>query len=347
MTIVDDRGRLFGRVNIVDGAMIAFLILLIPLAYASYLLFRPTAPTIDSVEPTAITKEEERISAGGRLVAKFKVRGTGFTPLLRARIGDTDALGFVFEDPNSADLLVGPVRPGAHDLVLYDGVQEVARAAGAISVQPPTTISIRAVGWIINLEPAMAESLKAGMALPAESPTYEITALGPPGRGRTRVSLAGSTAEIPSDRLQERAAVITLRCGAITGDDPCTLGERLEYQRPPVTIRLPGPSGPFSFAIDELLPATPPVKATVTIRLASDSAAVREGDRDDLLDERSAVVTNVSGSSVTLALGVDAGRDGWRYRSQRLVPGAPFVLSTSSYVAHGRVQAVNPHEQPK
>ena len=135
MTVIDD-GRLFGRLNLVDATVVAFVLVLIPMAYGTYLLFQPAAPRIDSVSPSIISREERRIAVGGRLIAKFKVRGAGFTPLLRARIGDVEALGFVFENPNSADVLVGPVTPGSHDLVLWDGVQEVARAVNAVTVQP-------------------------------------------------------------------------------------------------------------------------------------------------------------------------------------------------------------------
>ncbi len=66
--------------------------------------------------------------------------------MLRASIDDTPAIGFVFENPNSADLLVGPTPPGAHDLVLYDGAQEVARARKAVVIEPaslPRTVMVR------------------------------------------------------------------------------------------------------------------------------------------------------------------------------------------------------------
>ena len=45
--------------------------------------------------------------------------------MLRASIDDMPAIGLVFENPNSADLLLGAITPGSHDLILYDGVQEV------------------------------------------------------------------------------------------------------------------------------------------------------------------------------------------------------------------------------
>jgi hypothetical protein len=137
------------RVNLFDAAVAGFVIVLIPIAYGTFLLFRTPRPVITSVRRVDIAKEERRV-AGPNLVAKLKVQGSGFRPMLRASIDDAPAIGFVFENPNSADLLVGAVPPGLHDLVLYDGAQEVARAAKAVSLQPASaqtaTVRVRFEG---------------------------------------------------------------------------------------------------------------------------------------------------------------------------------------------------------
>lgn len=345
MTIVDNQGRLFGRINLVDGAVAAFVLMLIPLAYGTALLFRPATPRIDFVSPSIVTKEERRVSAGSRLMAKFKVKGTGFTPLLRARIGDAEALGFVFENPNSADVLVGPVPPGPHDLALFDGVQEVARAAGVITVQPAPTSFVRAVGWLTRLDADLVKSLQVGLAFPSSAPAFEIVALGPVRPARSHVRLAGSQTELPLAGLEEREAVLVLRCDPAE-DNPCTLGERPENAHPPVVLSLPGPSRYWSFALQELLPPGPPRRARLQIRLSggAPSALVRVGDRDALLDERAAVIGAVArsagGSLVTLELGVDDARGGWRYRGQRVIPGAPFVLATDRYEVSGTIESM-------
>jgi hypothetical protein len=340
MTIVDDRGRLFGRINLVDGAAGALVLLLIPFAYGTYLLFRPSMPRIDAVSPSLISREERRIAIGGQLTAKFKVTGTGFTPLLRARIGDVEALGFVFENPNSADILVGPVPPGAHDLVLLDGVQEVARAVGAISVQPLASSFVRAVGWLINLDEDEAKTLRVGLAFPEAESAFEILALGPVQPGRARIKLAGSLIDRPVDGLLEREAVLTIRCDPAI-DNPCTMGERTEHLQPPVRLSLPGPSRVLQFDVHELLAPGAPRLATVHIRLPPEApaSAIRVGDRDRLLDERAAVVTAI-GRTVELKLGLDNSREGWRYRSQLVKAGSAFVFETDRYQASGTVEAV-------
>ena len=121
MSVMDSRGRLLGRINVVDLAALIVLLAILPLAYGASLLFQPAHARITSVGQVDITNAERRIVAGGSLLsAKLKVKGSGFNPMLRAYIDDSPALAFVYEDPNSADVLVGPLGPGTHDLILMD-----------------------------------------------------------------------------------------------------------------------------------------------------------------------------------------------------------------------------------
>ncbi len=339
MTMIDDRGRLFGRFNLIDSLVVLLVLIAIPMAYGTYLLFRPGTPRIDSVSPSNITKEEQRVTSAARLVAKFKIKGTGFTPLLRARIGDADALGFVFESPNSADVLVGPIPAGPQDLILMDGVQEVARAPGAITVVPNDATFLRAAGRLVDLDAVLLKELQVGFEWPAAAPAFKILALGPPERGLSRVSLAGTVADVRRDGLTEREAVLTLRCDPSFDDSPCTLGA--SGMTSPVLLSLPGPSRYFRFAVSEIYPEGAPRKARLQIRVDPESATtIHTGDRDDLLDERAAIVTAMAGTRVTLDAGLDDSREGWRYRSRLVKPGAPFRLSTKQYEVSGRVETV-------
>ena len=92
MSVIDQHGRLFGRVNLIDALVALFVLGLIPLAYGTALLFQPARPRIDSVTRVDITNEERRIIAGGSLLAaKLKIKGTGFHPMLRASVGGAPA----------------------------------------------------------------------------------------------------------------------------------------------------------------------------------------------------------------------------------------------------------------
>ena len=348
MTIVDERGRLFGRINLVDAAVLIFVIVLIPVAYGAFLLFRPASPRIESVTQTDLTKEEVRIASGALLSAKLKVKGTGFTPLLRATIGGAPAMGFVFENPNSADVLVGEIAVGSHDLVLFDGVQEVARAKGAVTIHEMAGTIVRTVGRFVALDAAASQNLMPGFASPKEArAAFEVVAVGPPRPAQSRLAFGDSVVDMPIEGYVERAAVLKVRC-----DSPgaaCTIGGVRLTERAPITVVL---AGGVAYEIEEILPTADPRRGRVQVRFSGpQAAAMKAGDRDLLLDSRAAVITatpsrDSNGVIATLELGVDSSRDGWRYRGQLLRPGAPFHISTDRYQAGGLVVSVDVADTP-
>jgi hypothetical protein len=334
MSMIDDKGRLFGRFNLVDAAAIGFIIVLLPVGYATYLLFRPARPVIDSVERFELTNEERRVAGGSVLTAKLKVRGSGLNPLLRARIGGIEAVGFVFETPNSADVLVGLVPPGRHDLVLYDGVQEVARAREAVEIINAAAPRVRAFGWLTRLNPAQAAEFKPGTASdPQQTAAYEIVALGPPRPARARIGTGESAADLPIASQVERAAEILVRCDWPTAE-ACSIGGTQLNREPPIMVTL---AGGLSFQIDAVSPPSEPARATLRVQLDGPLPDIKTGDRDQLVGSRAAEVTAVIGNTVTVRLGADESRDGWRYRGRLIAPGSPFTLRTEKYVAGGRV----------
>lgn len=350
MTFIDDRGRLFGRVNLVDAAVGAFVLVLIPIGYGTFLLFRSPSPRIVSVTRVPITSEERRLAGGSRLSAKLKVRGSGFRPMLRASIDDAPALGFVFENPNSADVLVGEAAPGAHDLIIYDGVQEVARAAKAVTIQVAPPARVRVAGTLFDLDEATARALRADGAPGNAISQGEIAQLGPVKPGRHRLGTGHVSADVGVAGRWERAVVMVLQCDLDPNTEDCAVGGTTLAASPSPVVRLVGPSSTvLSLAIDELFPVESPRPAVARIRFSGAPEIIdliRAGDRDACLDERAATVTAVERRRVenglaildaTLKLGADASRDGWRYRGRIASPGAPFTLTTERYVASGPV----------
>lgn len=341
MSVIDNRGRLFGRLNIVDASALAFLIVLVPLAYGTYLLFRPAKPHIDSVAPSAITGAERRVGNGSGLTAKFKIQGSGLTPLLRARIGTYDAIGLVFESPASADVLVGPVPPGKHDLILIDGVQEVARANGAIEIQVSTGTPVRVSGWLMSMDKSASAAVVAGKTLPASTPSsFEVVAVGPERAARSRLRFGGAIADGDTNGLVDREAVLILKCDSPAQYESCSVGGQVIAGASPIGVGLPGG---YVFELHEVLPMNAPVTATATIRLEGPAAAlVQAGDQDALLDSRSARVISIGGrgsdsTTVTVTLGVDESREGWRYRGRLIRPGGTLEFQTNRYEAVARV----------
>lgn len=337
MSVIDNNGRLFGRINIVDGIILLFLFLLIPVGYATFLLFKPERPRIDSVTIVDVGNEERRVSSGTILTAKLKVKGSGFNPLMRARIDSIEAVGMVYETPNSVDVIVGVVPPGKHDLVLYDGVQEVARARGAVQLQANEGPQVRAYGWLTDLTPELADTLKAGYSTDSTVPgSYRIVAVGPPRQARVRATLGPGSADLTLPGKRERAAEVVIHC-----DWPSTLvctidGQRLN-QAPPMIVTLPGG---VRFEIDEIAPPEDPTPATASIRVAS-TAGMKAGDRDDTIGARAAEIMAIAGNTVTLKLGVQDSREGWRYRGQLVIAGSTLTLRTDRYEVSGTVTEVH------
>jgi hypothetical protein len=336
MTLIDRDGRVFGRFNLIDLAVVAFVVLLLPISFATFLLFRPSRPVIESVTRVEVTNEERRVSGAGLIMAKLKVKGNGFNPLHRAMIGSTPALGFVFETPNSADVIVGVVPPGKHDLVLMDGVQEVARARDAVEIQATVGPSIRAFGWLTDLSPGTAATLEPGYATDANLPgAFRIIAVGPVRPAKARLSIGTRATDLPLRPGQvERAAELVLRCDWPSART-CTVGGESLRESPPIAMTLPGGIRFEIEAIDAAGEATP---AVAVLRLERPLPGVKVGDRDANVSASAAEITAVAGSTVTLKLGVHDSREGWRYRGQLVMPGATFTLRTDAHLLIGTIE---------
>ena len=74
MALVDEQGRLFGRVNLLDAIMAVVIVGLVPLAYSAYLLFRTPEPRLTAVEPSSLI-------LGPNL--RVSVKGENFRPYMR------------------------------------------------------------------------------------------------------------------------------------------------------------------------------------------------------------------------------------------------------------------------
>jgi hypothetical protein len=253
--------------------------------------------------------------------------------MLRASIGSTPALAFAFEDPNSAEVLVGEVEPGAHDLVLYDGRQEVLRQPKAIVIESSSPSRAVGVGALIHLDKSIADSLTSG-ALAADGPHDTIIELGPPREGPGGLWL--------------RPAEIMLQCDTDPNAEGCTVGGAPLSSHPLPSVTLVDAAGRvLTFALTDLFPDAKPSIVTATTRFAGPAEVLNQillGDRDILLDDRAAVVIAVGSIhqaggtaevDVRLRLGADEEPDGLRYRGRTLRAGAALPLLTERYVLEG------------
>jgi hypothetical protein len=138
--VIDRRGNLFARFNVIDAAVVVIAIVLVPLGYVAWRVFRQPPPMIKSITPSTIS-----------LDSPLRVRMTGehFVPYLNAfvarsnepysvphRVVDNIQATFLIETPTDVELQLPDLDPGTYDLYLYDEGREVARKAAAITLTP-------------------------------------------------------------------------------------------------------------------------------------------------------------------------------------------------------------------
>lgn len=252
MPFVDDRGRLFGRFNVLDAIVLALLVLFVPVAYGAYNLFHDPLPMLTSIDPAAGTQGE---------ITRIRIHGQHLRPLLRVTIGSQFGNDVLVANPTLAEVVLPEMQPGTYDVVLYDQGQELSRLPRAFTLArpPQSTVPLQVVGTFTALDASAVASLAAGRRFPEDSsePVAEILTAGPaqPALRRVRVGASVVTTAVPG-KLQV-SATLRLRC-VLVGDE-CLVGDTL--LAPGVPISLPTSAGLVPFWVDDVradAPATPP-----------------------------------------------------------------------------------------
>jgi hypothetical protein len=238
MPILDDRGRLFGRVNLIDAAVATVGLALIPLAYASWLFLRTPTPVLQTATPSSW-----RAGPDTQVVL---LTGQHFRPYLRAIVGRAQTT-YLFDSPTRAELRISALPPGVYDLFLYDQTQEVARLPQALTVvnrTPPVVTSVTPGLLEFSREPqrVVVKGERLTNALKATIGSADVTFTSPsPDRGELMAqSLPPGTFDLVlSDELGEVVRVpnaIVVPKPAIQRVTPSVL----EYSRDNQRVELKG-----------------------------------------------------------------------------------------------------------
>lgn len=159
MPLIDNRGRLFGRMNLIDAALLVFLVALLPIGVLTFRLFQESPPRIDTVQPASQAAGPTR---------RIRVKGANFRPYLRVfvnRTGEPFSLvghtaeptegHFLIESPSEVEILLPPVAPGSYDLYVFDEARQVLAHPSAFTIEPPPSAPLHAtVQFVVKADVA-------------------------------------------------------------------------------------------------------------------------------------------------------------------------------------------------
>jgi hypothetical protein len=345
MKFVDANGRVFGRVNLVDAAVLAFVGMLIPLAYASYLLFRSPPATITSVEPS-------KMELGRN--PRVRISGTNLRPFMRVAFNDLQGRPFMIGSTTTAEVDLPELEPGVYDVILYDYAQELSRLPKALEILEPVPAAMTqlvATGQFIGLSKAHVGSLRKGMPFASvQRPnSAELLAWGDATMATARVRTGDTLVSVGLDGQYQVPAAVRLACWFENNPDGslrCVTSGRTQgvtVTRDAV-LNLQREDGEyFNFQVSEVFPAEPPQFMTVRVRagLAAALAEARPGDRDmsgpPFDGAWVGTVVGVNNDIVTLRLPVQRVVDAWQYRAYALKVGRSIRFETEAYVIDGVV----------
>lgn len=356
MPIIDERGRLFGRLNVVDATVALLLIAIVPVGYGAYVLFRPPVPRLTGLAPDAFPQGQNLQTA---------VHGANLRPYMRVSFGDKQGLNFLFVDPQTAVVPLPDLPPGQYDVVLYDYAREVARLPKGLRIEAaklPPTIRVTVGGAFTGLSPEQAAKLTKGYKLPeAGEPAAIVLETSPSVQEVLRVHSGDQVVTIPVAKQRELPAVLSMQCYLQNGSDGiprcATAGVVLI---PDANVQLPAFNTSVNFRVSDMHYADGAGKAAVRVVFTLPPGVrprAMAGDRD--LGARAfpagvlaslASVTGLAPVAVeggtaqrleaVINLQADPAVTGWTYKGKPLKVGAPLVFETADYTMDGVIADV-------
>lgn len=345
MPVVDDRGRVFGRFNLIDVALLVLLAGIIPLGYGAYALFRIPAPKLTEVKPNTRQHESE---------FRIVVHGENLRPYMRVSLNDMQGRTFLFKSDTAAEVVFGDVPPGEYDVVLYDNAQERGRLKKAFTLTPSALPSAQLdiAGFITGLNATAVKQITVGRKF---GRSFEVMAVGKPGSDLAQVMAGGKPLEVAVPQTFRLPVLIRVNCDVISGSGgfgECVAGRVLG---PGVYLDLPVENGRLPLLAVEIRPTTPPTRIDIGVRLNVNDPAlplINVGDPDvGYSMNEFAGGARISGrpSPTQVALSVPAipTIGGWSYSGQPIRVGAPITIVTSRYQFLGIINAVPPPPSSK
>jgi hypothetical protein len=368
MSIVDDRGRVGGRINLIDAVAVAVIVVLVPVAYGAYMLFRTPPAKLLTVEPT-------KVYQGPNL--RIAINGQDLRPFMRVSFNTVQGRTFLIGSTKYAQIDLPDLEPGAYDVVLYDYMQEVDRLPKALTVlplAPSPTVEMQVAGSFKPIGDSLANQLTVGTKFPPTGNTVaEIVGLAPRRPAQVRLRTGEVTLGLPISGQFELPATLKVKCYMQSNPDGsmrCVVSgpQAAATVTPDSYLTLAGPTGWLNFQIDEVHIASTPTTVPARVRFVATAeilAKMKVGDVDTsakarALGHAAAIVSlgasravpaaeagphpPVGGSArvidAVVRVPIEIVPAGWTYKDQPLRAGESFTFETAEYTVTGEVSDV-------
>jgi hypothetical protein len=365
MSIVDERGRVAGRINLIDAIAAVAIVVLVPVAYAAYLLFRTPPAILRAVQPAKVYQ-----GPNGRIT----IEGENLRPFMRVSFNTVQGRTFLIGSTKLAQIDLPDLDPGTYDVVLFDYMREVSRLPKALTVLPmsPTaTVVMQVSGSFKQMNDNLANQLRVGTKFPPTGITLaEITAVAPRRPGQLRLRAGTETLQLPLPGELELPATLRLNCFTQASQDGsihCAMsGPQFPSNVAPDSyLTLAGPSGWLNFQIDEVHVGAEPAMAAARVRFVSTPevlAKLKAGDIDTstagLAAKYQATIVSVGVSraipgseagallppggnahvvEAVVRVPTESAPGGPVYKERPLKAGESFQFETALYSVHGGV----------
>jgi uncharacterized protein DUF4330 len=363
MAMIDERGRIAGRVNVIDLAAVLLIIVAFPIAYGAYLLFRSPEPTLIGIEPKTVHKEPEQ---------RVIISGQNLRPYLRVSFNTVQGKSFLIGNTKFAQVDLPDLEPGTYDVVLFDFSREVARLKQAFIVLPLAHIPLLEMivsGSFKQVPEQLANDLKVGTKFPPTGDAVgEILSVGPRRPASFRLRIGPSVVTVPLDDFEVPA---TLKVHCYTQQNPDgTLRCEMSAPRavatvaPDSNLTLAGPQGWLNFQIEAVHLAAAPATARARVRFVLTPeilARLKVGDADvdpkASGEGRAATIVSIGAPhavplaelgpivpigggrivDVGLRVPVEPGSAGWVYKDAAVRAGETFSFATAEYAIKGEM----------
>lgn len=254
MALVDDRGRIGGKVNLIDAAIAVVVLGLVPLAFGAYLLFRTPTPTLLAVTPSTLHQ-------GVNL--RVTITGENLRPFMRVKFNEIQGQSFLIGSTTFAYVDLPELKPGVYDVTLWDYRQLLTTLSKGLTILPlaPTpTMEMRVKGTFKGLSTEGMKALKAGDQFPATGAAEAtVTSIGSSVPSAIQVRAGANMFTVPIGGKTDLQAELRVQCFAVSNPDGsvhCAVAGPVQQVEiiPGSILPLAGADGWMSFQISEVLP---------------------------------------------------------------------------------------------